>query len=69
MSNFERLVSDEEMQIIMNATIKLTKLRQNKCEHLSIENCAPDIYRNLMKAHIEAFQPPMFMESEVKPHD
>jgi hypothetical protein len=44
-------ISDNHFELIMEATIKLTKMRQDKCEHLLVENLAPEILVNLLKAY------------------
>jgi len=41
-------ISNEQLQIVSNLTLQLVKLRQNECKHLSIENSAPEIFRNLL---------------------
>ena len=44
----ERLVSCDELQIISDLVVKLTSQRQDKCNHLSIENFAPDLFARLL---------------------
>jgi len=39
-----------ELEIIANLTVELTRLRQNKCEHLMIENVGPEIFAKLTDA-------------------
>lgn len=41
-------VTVEELRELCELTIQLTKLRQNECKHLCIENIAPDILRKLL---------------------
>jgi hypothetical protein len=36
------------LQIIADLTIRLTEMRQRKCEHLCIENVAPEIFGKLL---------------------
>jgi len=38
----------DELRIIKDLTIELTKLRQNECKHLAIENCSPQIFYGLL---------------------
>ena len=41
-------VTVDELRELCELTVQLTKLRQNECKHLCIENIAPDILRNLL---------------------
>ena len=41
-------VSADEFLAICDATIRLTEIRQRGCSHLSVENVAPIIMRNLL---------------------
>ena len=42
----------EQLQIIANMVVELTKLRQQECKHLSIENYAPELFVNLINAYL-----------------
>lgn len=41
-------VTVDELRELCKLTIQLTKLWQNECKHLCIENIAPDILRKLL---------------------
>jgi len=41
-------ISIEELKVIAAMTIKLTKLRQEECAHLCIENFAPELMAKLI---------------------
>ncbi len=43
----ERMTA-EELKQICRLTVELTRLRQNECKHLCIENIAPDIFGKLL---------------------
>lgn len=43
----------EELKEICKLTVELTRLKQNECAHLCIENVAPEIFEKLMRAHRE----------------
>ena len=43
-------VAKEELEVIMNTVVELTKLRMENCGHLSIENFAPKLTENLIVA-------------------
>ena len=47
-SNVGLDVTVDELRIICDATVRLTELRQRGCEHLCIENVAPEIMRKLL---------------------
>ena len=41
----------EKLKLLCDMTVQLTKLRQNECKHLSIENTAPEIFSNLLSSY------------------
>lgn len=41
-------ITVNELHELCELTVQLTKLRQNECAHLCIENIAPDILRKLL---------------------
>ena len=41
-------MTEYEFKGICDLTFKLTELRQNECKHLSVENIAPTIFRELI---------------------
>ena len=43
-----------DLAMICSLTIDLTRLRQNECKHLCIENFAPELFERLLRAFIEA---------------
>jgi len=46
----------EEFRVLCDLTLELTRLRQNECKHLCVENVAPEILHNLLRA---AYPPPL----------
>ena len=44
----------EELQELCKITVELTKLRQNECKHLCIENFAPDLLKQLIREFQES---------------
>jgi len=38
----------QELKVICDTVVELTKLRQNECKHLCIENFAPECLRKLL---------------------
>ena len=50
----------EEMKVLANLAVELTKLRQSECKHLAIENFGPELWRNLLHA---TYPPPMLVAS------
>ncbi len=40
--------SKDELKIMCNLVLRLTKLRQNECVHLCIENFAPECFGKLL---------------------
>jgi len=45
MSDFK----EYELRLLFDLTLKLTKLRQEECKHLCIENAAPEILLGLIQ--------------------
>lgn len=45
----------ERFKILCNLTLELTKLKHSKCNHLAIENFAPEMLERLL----EVFAPPL----------
>jgi hypothetical protein len=41
----------EVLRLILGSIADLTKLRQNECKHLAIENFAPELLRNMLHAY------------------
>jgi hypothetical protein len=41
-----------ELKVIADLTVELTRLRQNECKHLCIENLAPEIFGKLVGAYL-----------------
>lgn len=50
-------MSEAELRQICQLTVELTRLRQNECKHLSIENIAPELFRKLLDAFL---RPPVY---------
>ena len=48
MSN-ETVMSIEELRELCTLTVELTRLRQNECKHLCIENFAPELLGKLIR--------------------
>jgi hypothetical protein len=48
MSN-ETVMSIEELRELCALTVELTRLRQNECKHLCIENFAPELLGKLIR--------------------
>ena len=42
-------ITAPELSVICDAVVRLTELRQNECKHLTVENVAPEIMRNLLQ--------------------
>lgn len=42
-------MTSDELKAICEMTVELTKLRQNGCKHLCIENFAPELFRMLLQ--------------------
>jgi hypothetical protein len=40
-----------ELRVLGDMTVALTKLRQNECKHLCVENAAADIFSKLLEAY------------------
>lgn len=47
-SQQERLVSCHELKVISDLTVQLTEIRQKDCNHLCVENFAPDVFHSLL---------------------
>lgn len=43
----------DEFKAICDLTVRLTELRQRHCNHLCIENFAPELLQDLMTKHVE----------------
>jgi hypothetical protein len=41
----------EALRQILATVVELTKLRQDECKHLAIENFAPELLRNMLRAY------------------
>ena len=37
-------LSGQELRVIANLTVELTRLRQNECKHQAVENFAPTLF-------------------------
>ena len=46
--NLNSLVSLDELRLVSDLTIDLTRLRQEHCKHLCIENYAPELFHKLL---------------------
>jgi hypothetical protein len=46
-------VTQEELSVITAAVVSLTAIRQKGCEHLCVENFAPELFRKLLQVLIE----------------
>lgn len=44
-------MTDEQLQIIANLTVELTRLRQHHCPNLCIENFAPKLFGDLVREY------------------
>ena len=53
MSGDEGITADE-LRELCTLVVELTRLRQSECKHLSVENFAPELLRNLIAAFAEA---------------
>ena len=47
------MMTKDDLQTICDLTVKLTMLRQEKCNHLCIEDFAPEIFKKLLVAKNE----------------
>lgn len=57
MTTIERMpLTRDELECAVWLTFQLVKMRQEKCEHLCVENIGPEIYRKLLAA----YYPPLF---------
>lgn len=45
------MIEQWELAVIADLTVDLTRLRQEQCLHLAVENCGPDIFYNLLMAY------------------
>lgn len=43
-------INDAHLKMIGEMTVELTRLRQNECKHLAVENIAPEIFEKLVRA-------------------
>ena len=43
----------DALRLILASVTELTKLRQDECKHLAIENFAPELLRNMLRAYYE----------------
>jgi hypothetical protein len=68
-NNPEKLISTDELKLILDATIELTKLKQGVCKHVAIENAAPEIFRNLIDAYSEHLSGKSYLVSDPFPLD
>ena len=41
----------DALRLILASVTELTKLRQDECKNLSIENFAPELFRNMMRVY------------------
>lgn len=41
----------EVLRVILASVTDLTKLRQDECKHLAIENFSPELFRNMLRAY------------------
>ena len=48
----------DEFRAICDMTVSLTKLRQNECKHLCIENVAAEMFYNMLEAYDRNQRPP-----------
>jgi hypothetical protein len=62
--NIERIPFDpEELRVLADLTVELTKLRQNECPQLLVESVGPEIWGKLLHA---TYPPPaIFLDSEI----
>jgi hypothetical protein len=44
------IVSDSVMKVLSEMAVELTRLRQNECKHLCIENYTPEVFEKLIRA-------------------
>ena len=58
MKNLLPIINSDELSIISDLTRDLTKLRQNECKHLSIENFSTELFARLLEAYIETVKKP-----------
>jgi hypothetical protein len=49
----------EALKVIADLTVQLTRLRQEQCKHLCIENYAPGLFASLLDA-VGYLNPPRF---------
>ena len=61
----DRLVSCDELKEICSLVVDLTKLRQDGCKHLSIENFAPDLFATLLGRYALHKQGKIYMPATV----
>ena len=50
-------MSIEELREIFAMTVELTRLRQNECKHLAVENFAPELLGKLIRERLSLGMP------------
>ena len=50
-------ISCEELREICKLTVELTRLKQDECKHLCVENAGTDIFVNLLSVSDESYRP------------
>lgn len=44
-------MNEQELKIIADMTITLTEMRKKSCDHLCIENFAPELFEKLLRGY------------------
>lgn len=57
----------EELRELCALTVELTRLRQNECKHLCIENFAPELLGKLIRERLGGCQPTLAPQVPVQP--
>lgn len=47
-------ISEGVLREIGNVAVEMTRLRQNECKHLAVENVGPETFENLLLAYWRA---------------
>ena len=50
------MITPDALRVIASLTVELTRLRQNECKHLCVENVAPEIFGKLVAAYLHGVE-------------
>lgn len=51
------MVEPDVLRELGAIAVELTRLRQNECKHLAVENCGPEIFGKLLEEYRDVVHP------------